>query len=101
MSRLLFVFTFVMAVQASALAQKTSENDAVLKTVNQFFAALEKQDTVLLKNILFKEGQSWYVRRENDSTKWGSRSFEISVKRWVNPQYVIHEKPLQGIEIKI
>lgn len=101
MSRLIIAVTFIMAVHASAVAQKSNESDAVLKTVNQFFAVLEKQDTVLLKNILFKEGQSWYVRQENDSTKWGSRSFEISIKRWVNPQYVIHEKPLQGVEIKV
>ena len=101
MKRIFPFFILIVTLNSSVLAQQSKEKDAVLKTVHQFFTALEKQDTVLLKNILLVEGQSWNVRQENDSTKWGSRSFDKSIKRWVNPHYVIHEKPLAGVEVKI
>src|SRR5688572_32167515 len=101
MNRLLFLLTFLFAINLSAPAQPSKDKDEVFKTVQLFFTALEKQDTVLLKNILIVDGQSWNVRQENDSTKWGWRSFDKSIKRWVNPQYVIHEKALPGVEIKI
>ena len=101
MNRLFLLFAILFGISSSASAQASKEKDEVLKTVQLFFTALEKQDTILLKNILIVEGQSWSVREENDTTKWSGRSFDKSIKRWVNPQYVIHERPLAGVEIKI
>ena len=40
-----------------------------------FFTALEKQDTALFKNAVVADGQSWAVRKRNDSTIISWRSF--------------------------
>lgn len=69
-----------------------SDKKAVLEKVNKFFEALEKQDTVLYKSLVFTNGQIWAMRHQADSVKQTMRTFSDDFKRF-NPQAVIQEKP--------
>lgn len=77
-----------------------SEEKMVLQKVNQFFEALEKQDTILLKSIAILDGQTTSIRSQNDSLLIRIATYKDRMKSFVNPQSVIYEKMLSA-EIKI
>ena len=91
-SILLLVLLLVASV--SGFSQQSVEK------VNQFFEALEKQDTNLFKSIIHPGGQTWAVKEESDSVRISVRSFEDRLKKFINPAYVIQERALD-VEIKI
>ncbi len=62
---LLFVFP--------ALAQSTNEKKEVLRIAQQFFIALEKQDSLAFKNIFLTDAYNYYVGVENDSVRTGGQ----------------------------
>ena len=86
----------------SGFSQQTvkKDKDLVLEKVNQFFEALEKQDTNLFKSIIHPGGHTWAVKEESDSVRISVRSFEDRLKKFINPEYIIQERALD-IEIKI
>lgn len=96
---LLSVLSFTIA---SGFAQQRvkKDKDLVLEKVNQFFEALEKQDTNLFKSIIHPGGHTWAVKEVADSVRISVRSFEDRLKKFINPAYIIQERALD-IEIKI
>lgn len=76
------------------------EEKQILQKVNQFFEALEKQDTILLKSIVLLDGQTTSIRTQNDSLQTRTALFKDRMKSFVNPQSVIYEKMLSA-EVKI
>lgn len=87
-----FLLLFV-TIRCFSQQNNDADKEAVQKTVDNFFKALEKQDTVLYKSILFTNGQIWVMRHRNDSIIQSMRTFSDDIKRF-SPQTVIHEKPL-------
>ena len=78
----------------------SQEEKMILQKVNQFFEALEKQDTALLKSIVLLDGQTTSIRSQNDSLLIRIATYKDRMKSFVNPQSVIYEKMLSA-EIKI
>lgn len=76
------------------------EEKQILQKVNQFFEALEKQDTILLKSIVLLDGQTTSIRTQNDSLQTRTALFKDRMRSFVNPQSVIYEKMLSA-EVKI
>ena len=83
-------------------AQDNSQTDeqVILEKVRQFFESLEKQDTVLYKNVFMNEATGWAVRTRNDSARYSTWRTADRVKRLINPEQVVEEKLLH-YEIKI
>jgi hypothetical protein len=94
---------FILAVASgSGFSQQSVKKDKqlVLEKVNQFFEALEKQDTNLFKSIIHPSGHTWAVKEVADSVRVSVRSFEDRLKKFINPDYVIQERAID-VEIKI
>ena len=96
MKKIILFLTIFVALKC--YSQQTGKQ-AVQKTVDHFFEALEKQDTALYKSIVFTNGQIWVMRHQGDSVKQSMRTFSDDIKRF-NPSILIQEKPL-AYDIKI
>ena len=95
------IFLVFIVAGFNCFSQQAVDNDkkAVLEKVNKFFEALEKQDSVLYKSLVFTSGQIWVMRHQGDSVKQSMRTFSDDIKRF-NPQVVIQERPL-SYDVKI
>ena len=91
------LFTYFTSFAQSSL---DLEKKSVLNKVQMFFTALEKQDTALFKNAVVADGQSWAVRKRNDSTIISWRSFGDRLYKFDTLAQVIQEKMFSA-EIKI
>ena len=69
---LLLYLTFI--IYAPVLAQSTSEKEKVLQVVQQFFTALEQQDTLTFRALFYPDAINYIVRQEKDSVRIGSQS---------------------------
>jgi len=58
---------FVFLVLLPYLTFSQSEEKIILKTVQQFFDALESRDTTLAKNVLLPDGQFFSIRENNSN----------------------------------
>lgn len=98
--RIIFcLLTLLVSIQLNG-QKKHPEEKQILQKINQFFEALEKQDTVLLKSIVLLDGQTTSIRPQNDSLLIKISAFKDRLKSFVNPQSVIYEKMLSA-ETKI
>ena len=88
----LLLFLFI-TIHCFSQQNNVADKKSVQKIVDNFFEALEKQDTVLYKNTLYTNGQIWVIRHRNDSIIQSMRTFSDDIKSF-SPQTVIHEKPL-------
>jgi len=99
-SILLLLLLLVASVSGFSQQSVKKDKELVLEKVNQFFEALEKQDTNLFKSIIHPSGETWAVKEEADSVRISVRSFGDRLKKFINPEYIIQERALD-IEIKI
>ena len=92
----------LMAFSLNAFAQRKSSKDKedILLKVEQFFEALETQDTVLFKSVLLTNGQVWAISEKDNEVKYSMRLFSDFMKTLVNPSRIIQERLLSS-EIKI
>ncbi|SDL76171.1 Putative lumazine-binding [Daejeonella rubra] len=97
----LFLF-ILLAISINSFAQNkhNQEEKEILLKVQQFFDALETQDTILFKSILLPEGQMWSISEKENSVKYSMSQFRDRLKTFINPARVIQEKMLSS-EIKI
>ncbi|MFA5245486.1 MAG: nuclear transport factor 2 family protein [Pedobacter sp.] len=97
----LFIFT-LLAISINSFSQKkhNSEEKEVLLKVQQFFDALETQDTTLFKSILLPEGQLWAISEQGNDVKYSMGLFRDRLKTFINPARIIQEKALSS-EVKI
>lgn len=92
----------LLLISINSFAQKTQnpEEKEILLKVQQFFDALEKQDTVLFKSILLTNGQVWAISEKENAAKYSMRQFSDFMKTLINPARVIQERMLSS-EVKI
>ena len=83
----------IMNSGAFAQANNHAEEQAVRKIIDEFFLALESQDTVLYKKILFTEGQVWWVQEDGDSIKYNMRYLKDDINRF-SPDRIVQETAL-------
>ena len=95
----LIAASFIMAVPCFSQEHHSSDAQVVKQRIDDFFVALETQDTILYKTILFPDGQIWAVKQEGDSIKYSMRHFRDDIIRF-NPEVIIQETPLD-YEIKV
>ena len=100
MKKLLLLTLISLSINSFAQGKEDPEGKEILKKVQQFFDALETQDTVLFKSILLIEGETWAISEKDGSVKYSMRQFRDRLKTFVNPANVIQERML-GAEIKI
>ena len=91
----------VLFFNLTCLAQQAPQSDEmnIKEKVDTFFEALEKQDTVLFKSLLFTNGQIWVAKNSTGPDNYSTRYFHEDIKRF-DPQTVIEETPL-SYDIKI
>ena len=92
----------IMAISVDSFAQKkpSLEEKEILLKVQQFFDALETQDTVLFKSILLMDGQTWAISEKENAAKYSMRQFSDFMKTLINPARIIEERMLSS-EVKI
>jgi len=92
----------LMAISFDSFAQKkpSFEEKEILLKVQQFFDALETQDTVLFKSILLRDGQVWAISEKENAAKYSMRQFSDFMKTLINPARIIEERMLSS-EVKI
>ncbi len=82
-----------------AQSHKDNEIEAVKEVIQRFFDSLEEQDTVLLKEVAFPEGQIWTMNNMVNPARTGTRFFK-DVQNSFDPSQQFLESPL-GFDIKI
>ncbi len=100
MKKLLLFILITLSLEAFAQKKHTLEEKEILLKVQQFFDALEKQDTVLFKSILLMDGQTWAISEKENTVKYSMRQFRDIMKTFINPARIIQERMLSS-EIKI
>ncbi len=89
----------ILALAGQCYGQTEQDIEAVKKTVNEFFTYLGTQDTVLLKEVVFVEGQLWTVNHFNKPSRIRNRFFKDDMGTF-NPNTTYREVP-KSFEIKI
>ncbi len=100
MKKYLLIGILFSSICSFAQDENAEDKKLVLEKVQQLFTALEKQDTLLFKNAVVTDGQSWAVRKRNDSSIISWQSFGERVYKFNNPAQIIQEKMFSA-EIKI
>ncbi|MBX2841454.1 MAG: hypothetical protein KTR26_06755 [Flammeovirgaceae bacterium] len=92
--------TFLLILLSSLNCySQDSEGKIIIEKIDQFFEALEKQDTVLFKSLFADDVQVWSVINRQNSVKYSIRYFQEDIRRF-NPEQIIQETPLD-YEIKV
>jgi hypothetical protein len=99
MKQLVLLTLLSINFQCYAQQQDNSEEKAIIAVINQFFVSLEKQDTVLFKQLVFTEGQIWRINNKRDPASHSVRYFKDDLKTF-DPEKVLQEKPL-SFDIKV
>jgi len=100
MNRFFLLILLLISINSFAQQKPNPEEKEILLKVQQFFDALEKQDTVLFKSILLTNGQVWAISEKENAAKYSMRQFSDFMKTLINPARVIQERMLSS-EVKI
>jgi len=100
MKKTFLFILFLTSINSFAQEKQNIEEKEILLKVQQFFDALEKQDTVLFKSILLSNGQVWAISEKENAAKYSMRQFADFMKTLINPARIIQERMLSS-EVKI
>lgn len=100
MKKIFLLILLLTSINSFAQKKRNLEEKEILLKVQQFFDALEKQDTVLFKSILLTNGQVWAISEKENAAKYSMRQFGDFMKTLINPARVIQERMLSS-DIKI
>ena len=100
MKKLILLFLITLSIKSFAQEMYNQDKKEVLQKVQQFFDALEKQDTVLFKSILLTNGQVWAISEKENAAKYFMGQFSDFMKTLINPARIIQERMLSS-EVKI
>ena len=100
MKKIFLLILLLTSINSFAQKKRNLEEKEILLKVQQFFDALEKQDTVLFKSILLTNGQVWAISEKEKAAKYSMRQFGDFMKTLINPARIIQERMLSS-EIKI
>jgi hypothetical protein len=96
MKKLILSFLIALSIESFAQEKHDQDKKEILQKVQQFFDALETQDTVLYKSILLKDGQTWAISEKDGKVKYSMRQFSDRLKTLINPASIIQEKTLSS-----
>jgi hypothetical protein len=89
----------LLSINCFSQESPSSEEASVISVVNQFFEALEKQDTVLYKRILYPQGQIWRIDNTVSPPDLDMRFFSDDIDTF-EPDVILKERGL-SFDIKI
>ncbi|WP_425640058.1 hypothetical protein ACPUEN_09565 [Algoriphagus yeomjeoni] len=99
MKNSLVILLLLISINCFAQETNRSEVTAVRTTVNRFFESLEKQDTVLLKEVAFMEGQIWTMNNTVTPARNRMRFFSDDLKSLVSKSSYV--ETAKSMDIKI
>ncbi|TYA55278.1 nuclear transport factor 2 family protein [Formosa maritima] len=99
MKHIIILLLLIISINSYSQDSDKSVEKAIIDVVNQFFESLEKQDTILMKKIVFIDGQIWRVRNNQNKISYDMRYFKDDLKSF-NSKETLLETPL-SFEIKI
>ena len=73
---ILLLLLLIASINCYSQSAVSTDKQKITKVVNQFFEALEKKDTALLKNVAVAEGQVWRIYLEERAEKVNMRFIE-------------------------
>lgn len=76
-----FITLAILACSASAQEGNSTAEAAVQQTIQDFFDAIEKQDTTLFKSTLDPAGQVWVQNRAKNPIQFSSRFLKQDIAR--------------------
>lgn len=100
MKKVLLLIIMATSLNSFAQSKQSLDEKEILLKVQQFFDALETQDTVLFKSILLKDAQVWSISKKENNAKYSMRQFSDFMKTLINPTRVVQERMLSS-EVKI
>lgn len=99
MKNALVVVLVVASFYCHAQEPKDSGEEIIIEKVNQFFEALEMQDTTLFASLAYANAGIWTVRKQQESVRIGNRKYSDDTKHF-DPKQIIYERALR-FDIKI
>lgn len=100
MRKLFSLILIIASIAGNTQPTQDAEAKVILEKVQLFFDALQKQDTVLYRNLFMPEATGWAIRMRNDSIITSTWRNADRVKRLINPSALIEEK-LLSYEIRV
>lgn len=98
-NRFLLLGFILFTISVHAQSDHDLDEKRIKEKVDQFFVALEKQDTIMLKKLWFQEGQVWAIDQTKEPMSYSMRFFKEDLKRF-DPKVILQERAL-SYEIKI
>lgn len=99
MKNIFLILALVASFDCFSQHPEENEVESVKAVVNRFFESLEKQDTVLLKEVAFMEGQIWTVNNTVSPARNRMRFFSDDLKSLVSKNSYL--ETAKSMEIKI
>lgn len=99
MKKLLLILTLIVSFNCFSQEIEKAEVAAVEAVVNQFFESLERQDTVLLKEVAFMEGQIWTLNNTVSPARERMRFFKDDLKSFNSKNS--YQEEAYRMEVKI
>ncbi|WP_339877424.1 nuclear transport factor 2 family protein [uncultured Algoriphagus sp.] len=99
MKKLVLIISLMLCFDCFSQEVENPEVAAVTAVVNQFFEVLENQDTVLLKQVAFMQGQIWTVNTTVNPSRHSMRFFKDDLKSLISKNSYL--ETAKSIEVKI
>ena len=81
MKKLLLPLLLAIAVNAHSQDASNTDDHKIKAVINQFFDALEKKDSTLMKNATMTEGQIWRIYSDENPNRYDVRLFEDDIAK--------------------
>ncbi|SFU17441.1 Putative lumazine-binding [Algoriphagus locisalis] len=101
MKKLVLILALTLCFDCFSQEVENMEVEAVETVVNQFFEALEKQDTVLLKQVAFMEGQIWTVNNTVSPPRHRMRFFTDDLKSLISKNSYLETAKSMDVKIHV
>ena len=99
MKKLLAILSLMLSFDCFSQEIENAEVAAVAAVVYQFFEVLKNQDTLLLKQVAFMEGQIWTVNTTVNPSRHSMRFFRDDLKSLISKNSYL--ETAKSIEVKI
>jgi len=99
MKKLLVIFSLIISFDCFSQETKKSDVIAVESVVLQFFESLENQDTLLLKEVAFMEGQIWTVNNTVSPARHRMRFFKDDLKSFQSKNTYLESAKSMDVKI--
>lgn len=99
MKKLFLIICITISFNCFSQETQKSEVEAVQTVVNKFFKSLAKQDTVVLKEVAFMEGQIWTVNNTVSPARHRMRFFKDDLKTFKSNNTFYEEAYIMEVKI--